>query len=567
MKRVLWLLLLFSWPALAQGPQVSASLDRTSLGVGEAAVLTVRVSGGMGSANIEEPTIPGAYVRLISRQQSYVTTNGQMTASDEYGYLIQPTRAGQLTIPPVKVEIAGQTYYTRSYQLDVSGASRPTRPQFPGWPQPQPPSYEPDDESDDEESPSMFVRATAEPKKIYQNQPLIFTFSFHHRVRLISDPRYNPINPTGFLRLDFPQESHEEYENGYRYAVSVVRTAFFPLTPGKFTLPPVELRAVSSNWFRPDARVFQSDPIEVTVLPLPDKGKPANFSGAVGNFNLDCKLSTRRAEVGKTITLTRTIEGDGNVELVPDLPLPPMPGFRVYETNTTGQTRAVGQEVRGKKTFTTSLVPTKPGRLVISNLQLAYFDPASDQYEVVTSPDLEVEVTGEALPEANPEASDPSGSEPQLKPLLERTPRRPGRWLTSPLFLAAQALPILALLLTAGLPWLRRRVARGAQEWRSRARQDLERELQQTRSAEELPRLIHRYLSSRLERPTAGFSHRRLEQTLAQAGLDQNLREQLLDWLRECDHRRYAGTAAELTAQERQRALALLRRLKTEWPQ
>ena len=208
------------------------------------------------------------------------------------------------------------------------------------------------------------------------------------------------------------------------------------------------------------------------MLPLPEQGKPTNFSGAVGNFNLDCKLSTRRAEVGQNITLTRTIEGDGNVELVPDLPLPPTPGFRVYETRAEGQTRVRGNQVRGRKTFTTSLVPTKPGKLVISNLQLAYFDPTTDQYEVVTSPDLEVEVTGEALPEDSPETKGPTSSEPQLKPLLAKNPHRPRRWLTSPIFLAAQALPVLSLLLMAGLPWLRRRLAQGALEWRSRARND-----------------------------------------------------------------------------------------------
>ncbi|MCA9797016.1 MAG: BatD family protein, partial [Candidatus Eremiobacteraeota bacterium] len=229
-------------------------------------------------------------------------------------------------------------------------------------------------------------------------------------------------------------------------------------------------------------------------------------------------------------------------------------------------TRVRGNQVRGRKTFTTSLVPTKPGKLVISNLQLAYFDPTTDQYEVVTSPDLEVEVTGEALPEDSPETKVPTSSEPQLKPLLAKNPHRPRRWLTSPIFLAAQALPVLSLLLMAGLPWLRRRLAQGALEWRSRARNDLEKQLQQARAPEELPRLLHRYLSERLDRPTAGLSHRRLEQALDEAGLATDLRHQLLDWFRECDHRRYAGGEDELSAQERQRAQALLARLKAEWP-
>src|SRR5262249_40120157 len=60
----------------------------------------------------------------------------------------------------------------------------------------------------------------------------------------------------------------------------------------------------------------QSEPLHLEVLPLPDAGKPADFSGAVGTFDLHVSASPRELKAGDPVTITTTVEGDGNLAAI-----------------------------------------------------------------------------------------------------------------------------------------------------------------------------------------------------------------------------------------------------------
>ena len=61
------------------------------------------------------------------------------------------------------------------------------------------------------------------------------------------------------------------------------------------------------------------------MLPLPEEGKPANFSGAVGNFSLSMNFPTRTLNAGETTEGEVVISGKGNFKLfdIPKLSFPP----------------------------------------------------------------------------------------------------------------------------------------------------------------------------------------------------------------------------------------------------
>ena len=86
-------------------------------------------------------------------------------------------------------------------------------------------------------------------------------------------------------------------------------TWLFPTTPGQATIDPATV-TTSGGFFTRGAQV-QSDPISIEVKPLP-AGAPADFNGAVGQFEIKAtpdRLSTR---LGEPVTLQVELSGAGN---------------------------------------------------------------------------------------------------------------------------------------------------------------------------------------------------------------------------------------------------------------
>ena len=56
-----------------------------------------------------------------------------------------------------------------------------------------------------------------------------------------------------------------------------------------------------------------------TVLPLPDEGKPQNFSGAVGNFTFKAEMKKDKLKTNDATNLSISIAGRGNIKLIEPL--------------------------------------------------------------------------------------------------------------------------------------------------------------------------------------------------------------------------------------------------------
>jgi hypothetical protein len=88
--------------------QVSASTDRTRVGVGDALTLRVKISG---SGNLRTATesphldIPNARVYPPTPKSNTSRAGGRASASAEWDYVIVPSAAGELVIPPVSFSV------------------------------------------------------------------------------------------------------------------------------------------------------------------------------------------------------------------------------------------------------------------------------------------------------------------------------------------------------------------------------------------------------------------------------------------------------------------------------
>jgi hypothetical protein len=144
---------------------------------------------------------------------------------------------------------------------------------------------------------------------------------------------------------------------------------------------------------QPQQRLLETNALQVNVLPLPKDGRPADFYGAVGKFNMDAALDKSDILVGDTVSLTLTINGDGNMKSVTRFDINLDNGLKKYDTIDSGTSE-------NKKVFTTLITALSPGEKIIPAIRLSYFNPSTKKYETVRTEPLKLNVSGQAVYES-----------------------------------------------------------------------------------------------------------------------------------------------------------------------
>jgi len=108
---------------------------------------------------------------------------------------------------------------------------------------------------------------------------------------------------------------------------------------------------------------------------LPEAGKPAHFSGAVGKFTVSAKLSATSVQPGDILTLTTHVEGEGDLRPA-TLPVPSKAeGFKIYPLKE--QTREM-TNLRSEQVY----IPQSTNATEIGAIVFSYFNPETRTFEV-----------------------------------------------------------------------------------------------------------------------------------------------------------------------------------------
>lgn len=119
--------------------------------------------------------------------------------------------------------------------------------------------------------------------------------------------------------------------------------------------------------------------LSLSVLPLPDIGKPESFSGAIGQFSIEVTLSSGTVSVGDLITIATTIRGKGYFDSVSSINFPASPNFRVYPP------KQIPLADSNAKTFEQILIPQSTNAVMIPALSFCYFDPLTSTYKSIST--------------------------------------------------------------------------------------------------------------------------------------------------------------------------------------
>ena len=114
---------------------------------------------------------------------------------------------------------------------------------------------------------------------------------------------------------------------------------------------------------------------EIEMRPLPTEGRPAGFTGAVGDFKFEGAQIPDNWKTGEPQQIIAKLGGSGNFALMKAPELTPADAWKTYSGK---DEFSAGDEASfsGSKSFQFSAVPRKGGEQEVA-LEFSYFDPAA----------------------------------------------------------------------------------------------------------------------------------------------------------------------------------------------
>jgi len=323
--------------------------------------------------------------------------NGVQTASLTYLYIVQPEKVGTYSIGTASIEQDGQTFETKSLKMQVvKGSAKPKQ------------NNKEQTISNEEIAKNLYIRAIIDKRKVYKGEQVTVVYKLYTRLTIASQMSINKLPQYhGFWAEELETASNitfnTEVVNGKQFRVGVLKkVALFPSQTGKLEVTPFELTVPVQIQRKRSRNIFDdffgdpfgrgetiehnaiSNTVKVDVLPLPTEGKPENFHGAVGDFRMEATMNKTSTKTNEPLTLSISISGTGNFELLemPGINLPN--GFEKYEPKITENVKNSGK-IRGSKTGEYLFVPRVVGLREIPPIEFSYYNPAKKKYITLKS--------------------------------------------------------------------------------------------------------------------------------------------------------------------------------------
>lgn len=535
-------------------------LSKPKLGINER--LRVDFVMNRDGDNFNPPDFTGFRV-IMGPSQSISSSwiNGVRSYSKSYSYTLAPTARGKFSIKQASIVIGGETYKSLAKEVEVTEAVDKPSDQM---------------TADDIADENLHLVAEISKTDPFMNEAITVIYKLYVSPN-ISVSNYQPLdNPTynNFWSQDIKVSSLSA-QNGtyqgkpYRYVI-LKRVVLYPQKSGKLDIEPLSLEVTvdvptgrrdffGGRIYAQTNKTVSAGNRTINVKPLPLANQPANFNGAVGDF--DFSVTTTKTSLNATESLQATVEvsGKGNLKLF-KLPEPELPSaLEVYEPEFTEGVRTTLSGMQGKVSNEYTIVPAFRGKYPIASLSFSFFNPTTEKYTTLTSNEIVINVLEGPLSGSNTGVSS-SNSQKQavvangnqfnfIKLNPDLTSKTSSYFFGSTPFYLWLFCPLLLIPLAilfrkksdaiagdvAGNKI--RRANRLARKYLSAAKKQLG---NKDSFYVALERALHNYLKAKLKIETSEFSKDKITELLTKKQIDENTVSGFIALLQNCEAARYS---------------------------
>ncbi len=366
------LLIVFTTDVQSNNVKVEASVTPRHIQLNERATLELKISGNTLLKHIGTPSfnfLPNFLaVPLHSKTTPYLVDN-RLTVSMAWVYELIPQKTGQIALSNVRFSYQGIPYNANPGIITVGSVD----------------SY-----IDTATDGIHKVEATVSNSKPYLNQAIEYQFRYLYTTVLPTSESPSYVLPTlsGFVVEKLPENASTTTRiNGRTYHVDEYVRRLYPQKIGKILIPPVQLKLPIKG----NPKTLKTKPVVLNVQTLPEIGKPANFDGAIGEYDISASVDRRRFEVRKALTLFVTITGTGtgtgNINTVTAPKISPVSGFRT-DTPILAQRNSANTRI-----YRYVIIPLKSGILQLPGIEFSYFNPTQEIYQTSKTAPISLTVT------------------------------------------------------------------------------------------------------------------------------------------------------------------------------
>jgi hypothetical protein len=399
------------------------TIDPATFDVTESAELTITATGDEDAVPII-PHVPGLVINPDGQSSSIQQINGAVRAIFARTYRVTATQEGTFTIPPIQV--GSTTTAAVTVQVTAPGTGSRGRPGAATQDDKVPPA----DVATAVRAAMPMMKVVLPRSRLYVGELVPIQIKAYFREG-VSARLEGPLAAVGdaftVSGLDKRPTQTQEQVGGVGYTVltwssvlGALKSGDYPVglempvtlnvqLPGTDSDMAARLRALfgtaSRGAFMSDSdfgnlfgKVIQKtvtlkpEATPVTVLPLPVDGRPEDFTGAVGQFQVASELTPAGGAVGDPLTFKFTVTGKGNLSRVSSDALHDSAQWRVYRTDSK-VTADDDTGLQGFKTFSQPVVPLQAGQITLPGVSFSYFDPETARYVTRATQPIRVAVT------------------------------------------------------------------------------------------------------------------------------------------------------------------------------
>jgi hypothetical protein len=450
--KILLTLLLFSFLSFSQ-VKLEVKAEKTNLKIGE--VIQVSYFFNEEGSNFTSPNFNGFNKggSYVSSNEEYI--NGDYAVQQVYTYVIQAAKAGRLVISPATIKFNGKTYASKSVAVSVSNEKAADAIQR--------------NQNSTNVSKSavvnksiagannlLFIDVEVSKTNAFVNEPV----EVNYRIYLAPNLEIE-LNKNMVTKFNNFWSQTEDVQGGWErkvvnnrvYKSKIFKKAIlYPQKIGKLEITPITLDLNISYptgdfdffgdpEFDVARREIVSNTKHLQVSSLPEKGKPDNFTGAVGTFEFKANVTKNELKSGESLQLDLIVSGKGNLKLF-EIPKPNLPSnFEIYEPKHQEFVNENINGISGKIVDSYTIIPQEKGNFKVKSQYFSFFDIKSKTYKTISS-----EVINLVVSQGENQANVTSVSKSQLAEKSQKTEPTSGFEFTFLHFIGGVTLAGLALL-------------------------------------------------------------------------------------------------------------------------